>query len=90
MGYPMDYLRVVSRNNLHGDYKAGPVDHIALIAGDLRRLEKDQRDDAHIKAYAKLAGVSKRQAKAVLDAFFEGAVLFKAAKTSRRVGGTAR
>ena len=82
MGYPMDYTRVVSRNNLHGDY-VHPVDDRSesvrgMIAGDLRRLEKDQRDDRHIHAYAKVAGCTKKQAKAVLDAFFECDVRLRA------------
>jgi hypothetical protein len=42
------------------------------IAGDIRRLEADQRDERHIAEYAKRASVTPEQAKAVLDAFFEG------------------
>lgn len=43
-----------------------------MIAGDLRRVELDQRDDLHLAAYAAHAGVTVEQAKAVLDAFFDG------------------
>lgn len=42
-----------------------------LVAGDLRRLEQDQRDPRHLEIYAKRAGVTPEQAKAVLDAFFD-------------------
>ena len=43
---------------------------IGLISGDLRRLESDQRDEAHLSAYARIAGITPEQVKAVLDAFF--------------------
>jgi hypothetical protein len=42
-----------------------------MLAGDLRRLEADSRDERHLAHYARLAGVTPEQAKAVLDAFFE-------------------
>jgi len=42
------------------------------LAGDMRRLEKDQRDERHLKAYARIAGIAPEQAKMVLDAFFAG------------------
>lgn len=99
MGYPMDYLRVVRRNELTGNYAmpllqpdvlcAFPSYHVAgcqcrawshhgkcLIAGDLRRLEHDQRDEAHLEAYTRIAGITPEQAKAVLDAFFDGHSMF--------------
>ena len=56
MGYPMTYKRVVNRNNLKGDYDPSPgilneVGRVrSLLMGGLRRLEVDQRDDAHITA----------------------------------------
>jgi hypothetical protein len=76
MGYPMTYGRVVSRNRLSGDYNANWQDDrekqaLSLIRGDLRRLEKDQRDDQHLELYAKHAGVTPEQAKKVLDKFFD-------------------
>lgn len=42
------------------------------LKGDLRRLEHDQRDERHLAEYAKRAGITPEQARAVLDAFFEG------------------
>jgi hypothetical protein len=48
----------------------------ALVAGDLRRLEKDQRDEAHLARYAKLAGVTPEQVKLILDAFFDEGVFY--------------
>ena len=70
MGYPMTYPRVVGRNNLDGDYENdGPSwPGEAAVAGDLRRLESDQRDDTHLALYAKAAGVTPEQARLVLDA----------------------
>ena len=86
MGYPMTWQRALARNALEGDYdhrvkKPANWDHWseegqrawqtqAMIAGDLRRLEADQRDEWHLSLYAKRAGVTPEQAKAVLDAFF--------------------
>lgn len=56
-----------------------PVDPEAsarsLIAGDMRRLEADSRDEAHLARYAEIAGITPEQAKAVLDAFFAGRAL---------------
>jgi hypothetical protein len=72
MGYPMTWFRLVNRNSLHGDYD-GCADCSAsrgCIAGDMRRLEADSRDDAHLRMYATLAGVTPEQAKVILDAFF--------------------
>jgi hypothetical protein len=43
------------------------------LAGDLRRLETDQRDLRHLKQYADRTGLTEGQVKAVLDLFFEGA-----------------
>jgi hypothetical protein len=77
-GYPMTWQRVVMRNHLEGDYDERPKDGVigvgllGLIRGDLRRLEKDQRDDAHLKRYAEMAAISPIQVKIVLDAFFQG------------------
>lgn len=77
MGYPMTYRRVVRRNHLEGSYThhgptnpATPELERGLIAGDLRRLEADSRDDRHLKEYAASAGITPEQAKKLLDAFF--------------------
>jgi hypothetical protein len=78
----MDYRRVVNRNYLQGDYvhndvRLHPTPEEAtrgMVAGDLRRLEKDQRDGLHLKCYAEVAGVSIEQVKKVLDALFGGDV----------------
>lgn len=45
---------------------------VAMIAGDLRRLEQDQRDDRHLMLYASKTGLSEAQVLHVLDLFFEG------------------
>ena len=66
MGYPMTYKRVVARNRLYGGYED------SATAGDLRRLETDQRDDEHLRMYAALAGVTPEQVKVIFDVFFEG------------------
>jgi hypothetical protein len=65
----MTWPRVVQRNGLGGDYDSTPH---GAIAGDLRRLERDSRDPLHLAAYAKVAGITEGQARAVLDAFFAG------------------
>lgn len=41
------------------------------LAGDLRRLESDQRDDRHLATYAARAGITPEQARTVLDALFQ-------------------
>ena len=43
-----------------------------MIAGDLRRLEEDQRDEWHLEQYAQCAEISVDQARRVLDALFTG------------------
>ena len=73
----MTYRRVVMRNRLRGDYgnagrPAPEVPAYGLIAGDLRRLERDQRDDAHLAEYARKVGITEAQALHVLDLFFDG------------------
>ena len=75
MGYPMDYMRVVNRNGLEGDYEYasdGPMQVLNSIAGDLRRLEDDTRDAWHLSLYADFAGVSNKQVKMIFDEFFSG------------------
>lgn len=68
MGYPMTYSRVVRRNQLIGTYDdPGPL---SPIRGDLRRLEADQRDEAHLNDYAEAAGITPAQVRTVLDRFF--------------------
>ena len=66
MGYPMTYSRVVGRNNLGGGYKQLPSKlpvSPSLIAGDLRRFERDVTDDAHVRIYAEAFGCSPDQAR---------------------------
>ena len=70
MGYPMSYDRVIHRNSLLGDYRGDGTQH-GMVAGDLRRLEKDQQDERHVAAYAKLSGVSKPRVRRLLALFFE-------------------
>lgn len=79
MGYPMSWRRLVSRNNLGGDY-CTPHDPWHLIAGDMRRLENDSRDNEHLHAFAVLGDCTPAQAKAVLDAFFTGEILLSASQ----------
>lgn len=43
-----------------------------ITAGDLRRLEQDQRDERHLAQYAQRTGLTPSQCLAVLDAFFDG------------------
>ena len=42
------------------------------LAGDLRRLEDDQRDANHLSYYAMKTGLLEKEVKAVLDLFFAG------------------
>ena len=42
---------------------------IAKKGMNMRRLEKDQRDDEHLTMYAEKAGITTEQAKIVLDTF---------------------
>lgn len=46
-------------------------ERVNQLAGDCRRFEADQRDDAHLLRYAKRAGVTVEQARMLLDALFE-------------------
>lgn len=75
MGYPMTWWRLVHRNGLEGDYS--PTNEIyphhhgsRMIAGDMRRLEEDSRDEHHLSWVADCAGITPDQAKIVLDWFF--------------------
>lgn len=74
MGYPMTYRRIIERHYLYGNYDYYPSTPLnrRTLTGDLRRLEEDQRDPAHLAVYAQLAGIEPVEAKIVLDAFFEG------------------
>ena len=67
MGYPMTYPRVIGRNRLFGDYDGTPN---GLLAGDLRRLEKDAIDSDYGHQIAAAAGVTPEDARSVLVAFF--------------------
>lgn len=86
MGGPMRYCRMVGRNRLFGpgyetkwpvkDNEDVTPEQLVqnareLIKGDMRRLEKDQRDGQHLKMYAEHAGITVEQARAVLDLFFK-------------------
>jgi hypothetical protein len=79
MGYPMTYTRLVGRSALSGGYQLdagveprGDAAANRMIAGDLRRLEADQRDTLHLTGYARRAGITTEQARRVLDDFFSG------------------
>lgn len=71
MGYPMTYNRVVNRNSLEGDYEHTCETEVQeakmRIAGDLRRMETDQRDDTQLAWYAEQTGLTVEQVKSVLD-----------------------
>ena len=71
MGYPMDYLRVIARNGLHGGYD-DESQGLSSVRGDLRRLEHDSRDAQHIRQYSILSGATEEQVKTLFDAFFAG------------------
>lgn len=78
MGGCMSFQRFVHRNQLIGDYGAGygkpnsgEWAPRALLAGDLRRIERDQRDERHLKRYAAAVGITPAQVKAVLDKFLD-------------------
>ena len=75
MGYPMSWRRLVNRNGLNGGYQHSELPNqnahgSRLIAGDMRRLEEDSRDEAHLKWVAEIASITPEQAKLVLDWFF--------------------
>lgn len=80
----MSYRRLILRNHLEGDYQGYPTDPVerakamladntsrSMIAGDLRRFEKDQRHPERLLWYAKQTGLSGLEVKAVLDLLFE-------------------
>ena len=71
MDYPMSYKRLLDLNDLRGDYD-GTASQSGGIRGDLRRLEIDSRDEHHLSRYAEAAGITKDQARMVLDCFFDG------------------
>jgi hypothetical protein len=73
----MTYARVVGRNQLQGDYAGESTDQPlatarALIAGDMRRLEADTTDAAHLKYYAELAQCEPQQVWQIFNDFFRG------------------
>ncbi len=81
MGYPMNYQRVINRNQMaNGGYDPQDLP-LSLIKGDLRRLETDQRDELHLKCYAEACNVTVEQAQSVLDRFFAGDVVQHAPNT---------
>ena len=67
----MSWTRMLNRNRLRGDYPADEPPVQAYIAGDMRRIERDQRDDRHLARYAAGAGITPEQARAVLDMFLD-------------------
>jgi len=82
----MDYQRVISRNGLHGDYRLdgqgkertgfphpcqGNISQ-GLVAGDLRRLERDMREPEQLTWFASATGLTPLQCKNVLDCLFNG------------------
>jgi len=69
----MSWQRMIHRNQLTGGYRDfWPVHpRLALIAGDLRRIESDQRDARHLARFAAVAGITPEQARAVLDVLFD-------------------
>lgn len=90
MGYPMSWGRVCSRNGLLGDYvypMDGSREAIAgMIAGDMRRLERDSRDENHLKEWARISGATPEQCKRLLDAFFGGAWIWTMPGASDETG----
>jgi hypothetical protein len=68
MGYPMTWSRVVCRNNLQGDYDN--ADPLGYIKGDLRRFERDQQDDTHVKQYVEASGATEEQVRKILSGVF--------------------
>lgn len=72
MGYPMTYPRVVMRNGLQGSYSGTHrrEDWARMVAGDLRRLEQDARDDHHIDKFVEATGATEGEVRAILEAFF--------------------
>src|SRR5687768_17107454 len=77
MGYPMTWKRLVNRNHLQDSYDGQPTyddplhDARRRIAGDMRRIEADMRDNQFLCMFALHAGITEDQVKLVLDAFFE-------------------
>ena len=71
MGYPMTWPRVVGRNGVLS-YRFATIEFGERVQSDLRRFAEDQQDEAHLRAYAEIAGITPEQAKAVLDALFTG------------------
>jgi hypothetical protein len=64
----MHYRRVIGRNDLAGDYDGSGTPK-ASMSGDLRRLEADQLDSAHLPRYAAAAGISEEAVATVLRTF---------------------
>jgi hypothetical protein len=64
LAYPMHYHRVINRNNLLGGYER------SLLAGDLRRLEHDTLDAAHLAGVGRESGATEDQVQIILRKFF--------------------
>ncbi len=83
MGYPMTYERVIGRGYLRGGYDTADPKafgrqeqeladkRIRWIAGDLRRLEIDTRDEIGLAHFAKISGATPEQVKLIFDEFFK-------------------
>ena len=74
MGYPMTYDRFIHRNLLQGSYGDKLIENTSrdIIAGDLRRLEKDTLDQNHVPMYAAFTEISEDQVRKIFEAFFHG------------------
>ena len=68
MGGCMSYQRMLHRNYLLGDY--GITEH-GNIAGDLRRMERDQRDERHVTRYATMVGITEVQVRRLMELLFD-------------------
>jgi len=77
MGFPMTYARVIERNNLTGDYAdddrelSREEQQRRMIAGDLRRLERDNLTDRQIVRCEEETGVSAADVSKVLQWFLD-------------------
>lgn len=71
-----DYCREIGPEHdfCHSPFQI-PAEHrhalYSMIAGDLRRLERDARDPAHLAYFARQTGLTPEQVKLLLDVFFE-------------------
>lgn len=79
MGGTMPYIRFIGRHGLEGGYdwqtdlnsSAARKHGDRIMAGDLRRFERDMTDEAHVKAFARLSGATKAQVRVILKLLLE-------------------